>query len=268
MEVTPEMASSWLSYRRHPSLRPLSASVASRYQEDMEAGRWAEATPEGYVFDSDGWIISAQHRLKAQANANITLRMRVFPGEPRDIAPFLDQGFRRTAAHLLRVPYATQMGAGARHLAALSDGDRWGMPRYSKVTIPEVVETYHRWPELSWYGSDVWAIQHSVGIPAGPHMAVLAQVARTDHRDKIPEWIEGVRTGYNLGRGDARARLRDRFRNGLQTAGKVNRRDQTYALIVKAWNAYASGTPLTVLKQMASEPLPTVHGFDFKPAAA
>ncbi|MFK4187244.1 hypothetical protein ACI2L4_25015 [Streptomyces sparsogenes] len=266
--MTPEMASSWLSYRDHPSNRPISKSVTARYQEDMAAGRWREATPEGYIFDTNGYWISGRHRAKAQANGNFTLKMRVFPNEPRDIAPFLDQGFRRTAAHLLRVPYATQMGAGARHLAALADGDRWGMPRYSKVTIPEVVETFHRWPELSRYGADAWAIQHRAGIPTGPHLAVLAQAARTAHRDLIPEWIEGVRTGYNLGPGDPRGHLRSRFRNGLQSAGKVNKRDQAYALIVKAWNAFADDTPMTVLKQMASEPLPTVQGFTFKVAAA
>ena len=56
--VTPEMASDWLSYRNHPKNRPLSKSVSARYQADMESGRWAEATPEGYIFDTDGWIIS------------------------------------------------------------------------------------------------------------------------------------------------------------------------------------------------------------------
>src|SRR5207248_4448968 len=79
LEVTPEMASSWLSYRSgHPKLRNLSKDVTARYQSMMESGRtkpgpvlFREATPEGYIFDTEGYIISAQHRLKAQANANV-----------------------------------------------------------------------------------------------------------------------------------------------------------------------------------------------------
>src|SRR5207248_4162837 len=56
LEVTPEMASSWLSYRSgHPKLRNLSKDVTARYQSMMESGRtkpgpvlFREATPEGY----------------------------------------------------------------------------------------------------------------------------------------------------------------------------------------------------------------------------
>jgi hypothetical protein len=258
------MASSWFSYRAtHPGLRRLNPDTAARYQRDMEMGRWREATPEGYIFDTEGYVISAQHRLKAQANGNVTLRMWIFPGEPRDISPYLEQGRRRTVADLLRKKYGTQIGAGARHLAVLADGDRWGMPRYSKATVTEVYETEGQWPELDWHITEVAGTQIDAGVPAGPHLAVLAQADRTEHRDKIPAWLQGVRTGYNLAPGDPRGHLRNRFRTGLQTNGQVNKRDQAYALIVKAWNAYVQDTPLTVLRHMASEPLPQVLGFDF-----
>lgn len=263
--VTPEMASSWFSYRAtHPKLRPFAKSTAARYQADMEAGRWREATPEGLIFDTEGYIISAQHRLKAQANAGMTLQWRIFVDESRDIAPYLEQARRRSAGDLIRVKYRTQLGAGARHLAALSDGDRWGLPRYNAITVPEVWETFQAWPELSWHIVDVSGIQIGTGIPAGQHLAVMAQAARTEHRDLIPDWLTIVRTGVGLQAGDPQLHLRNRFRNGLTTTGQGNKRDATYALIVKAWNAYVTGESLTVLRFMASEPLPTVEGFSFK----
>lgn len=262
--VTPEMASSWLSYRNHPKNRPLSASVSGRYQADMEGGRWREATPEGLIFDTDGYVISGQHRLKAQANANLTLDWWVFVDEPREIFEHVDQGFRRTAAHLIRDKYATQTAAGARHLAALADRDPWGMPRYGRVTTPETIEAYHAWPELTWHLKDVVACHLEAGVPAPPHLAVLAQADRTEHRDMIPSWLEGVRTGYDLHKGDPRAHLRNRFRNGLVTLSQGNKRDAMYALVVKAWNAYVAGESLTVLRFAASEELPTVAGFSFE----
>lgn len=269
--VTSEMASSWLSYRNHPKNRPLSPSVSARYQADMEAGRWREATPEGLIFDTDGYGISFQHRMRALSNAdpvklaknygNPYLRFWVFVDEPREIFDHIDQGFRRTAAHLIREKYASQIAAGARHLAALADGDRWGMPRYNRITTPETIETYHRWPELAWYLTEVTASNYEAGIASAPHLAVMAQAARTEHRGKIPAWLEGVRTGYNLPPGDPRAHLRSRFRNGFVTTGQGVKRDSMYAVIVKAWNAYVTDTPMTILMHKVTEPMPVVQGF-------
>lgn len=268
-DVSPEMASSWLSYRAtHPMLRPFSRTTAARYQADMEAKRWKQATPEGLIFDTEGYIISAQHRLKAQANANLTLKWRIFVNESRDIAPFLDQGFRRTAAHVIRMPYGKDMGAGARHLAALADGNAFGMPRYNSVQVPETVATYKAWPELNWYPSPAWAVWRATGIPVGPHLAVLAQASRTDHGLKAEDWLEGLRTGADLRKGDPRLLLRERFNGGFVTVGQVNKRDQQYALIVKAWNAFVTGTTITGqgFRFKLGELLPAVEGFAFTPA--
>jgi hypothetical protein len=262
--VTAEMASSWLSYRNHPRNRPLSPSVSARYQADMEGGRWREGTPEGLIFDTEGWIVSGQHRMRAQANSGMTLSWWVFVDEPREIFDHIDQGFRRTAAHLIRDKYASQTAAGARHLAALADGDRWGMPRYGRITTPETIEAYHAWPELTWYLKDVVGAHFDAGIPAPAHLAVIAQAARTEHRDLIPAWLEGVRTGYSLDRGDPRVHLRNRFRNGFATTGQGIKRDVMYALIVKAWNAYVRGESVTVLVWRSVEELPRVEGSGFE----
>lgn len=266
MTVTPEMASDWLSYRNHPKNRPLSKSVSARYQADMEAGRWTEATPEGYIFDTDGFIISGQHRMKAQANSNIALEMWVFPDEPRDIFEVVDQGYKRTAAHLLRVPYATTLGAGARILAALADDDRWGMPRHTKITTPEIVETFHAWPELTWYAKDMFTCWKEAAIPGGAHLAVLAQAARTEYREKIPAWLAQVSTGADLTSGSPALHLRRRFHASLP-AGK-SKHVQAYALITKAWNAYATGKDITMLRHMSTETMPKVVNFEFARSVA
>jgi hypothetical protein len=255
--VTPDMASDWLSYRNHPKNRPLSKSVAGKYQADMEQGRWA-LTPEGLIFDTDGYIISGQHRLKAVANSGKTIEFWLFPGESRDIFDVVDQGYKRTAAHVLRVPHATNVANGARHLAALADNDRWGMPRFPKITTPEIVETYRAWPELTWYTTEAYAVYTAASVPIGAHLAVLALAARDGHIGRIQPWLEGLHTGIGLGAGDPRLLLRNRFQQSFAVAPGVNRRDLTYALITKAWNAYAMDQLLTVLRWQKSEPLPRV----------
>lgn len=268
MTVTPDMASDWLSYRNHPLNRPLSKSVAGKYQTDMEQKRFREATPEGYIFDTSGRIISGQHRLKAQANSGVTLRMWVFPNEPRDIFDVIDQGYKRSAAHVLHVPHAVSIANASRHLAALADDDRWGMPRFPKITTPEIVAVYREWPEVSWYATEASTVYGTTGIPIGSHLALLAQAARTDHIGKIQPWLDALHTGANLAPGDARLSLRNRFQGGIQVVGGTNRRDLAYALIVKAWNAYATGSNLTVLRWMKSEVLPRVTGWTAEESAA
>lgn len=259
IEVTPDMASDWLSYRNHPKNRPLSKSVAAKYQADMEAepSRW-RTTPEGLIFDTDGYIISGQHRLKAVANSGKTVEFWVFPNESRDIFDVVDQGYKRTAAHVLRVPHATSIANGARHLAALADGDRWGMPRFPKITTPEILETYRAWPELSWYATEAHGVYNATPIPVGAHLAVLAQAARDGHIGRIAPWLEALRTGASLGAGDPRLLLRNRFQQSFAVAPGVNRRDLTYALIAKAWNAYAMDQLLTNLRWQKAEPMPHV----------
>lgn len=268
--VTPDMASDWLSYRNHPKNRPLSKGVASKYQADMEAVpcRWREATPEGLIFDTEGYIISGQHRLKAVANSGKSFAFWVFPDQPRDIFGVIDSGYKRTAAHVLRVPHAVTVANAARHLAALADGDRWGMPRFPKITTPEILETYRAWPELSWYATEASTVYAVTRIPMGVHMAVLAQAARTVHIGKIQPWLETLHSGANLAEGDPRLMLRNRFSQGIQVIGGQNRRDLAYALTVKAWSAYATGIRLGVLRWAKSEVLPQVAGFSFKEDAA
>lgn len=257
MTVTPDMASDWLSYRNHPKNRPLSKSVAGKYQADMESGRWA-LTPEGLIFDTQGQIISGQHRLKAVANSGKSFDFWIFPDQPRDIFDVVDQGYKRTAAHVLRVPHAVSIANAARHLAALADGDRWGMPRFPKITTPEIVETFRAWPEITWYATEASTVYGSTGMPVGAHLALLAQAARTEHIGRIEPWLDALHTGASLAPGDARLALRNRFQSGIQVISGVNRRDLAYALMVKAWNAFVQDQDITLLRWSKNEVLPRV----------
>jgi hypothetical protein len=259
--VTPDMASDWLSYRNHPKNRPLSKSVAGKYQADMESDRW-RLTPEGLIFDTDGYIISGQHRLKAVANSGKSVEFWIFPDQSRDIFDVVDQGYKRSAAHVLRVQYAVQTAAAARMLAALADGDRWGVPRLSRITTPEILETYRAWPELSWYGNGARNVYVAARIPMAPHLAVLAQAARTPAIGRIEDWLVGLHTGADLQDGDPRLHLRNRFLSGVGRAAGQDQRTLVYALILKAWKAYARGETLHFLRWIRTEPLPRITDGD------
>jgi hypothetical protein len=261
MVVTPDMASDWLSYRNHPLNRKLSKAIAGKYQKDMEAvpSRWRE-TPEPMIFDTEGYIISAQHRLKAVANSGTTQRFLVCPNQSRDIFDVVDQGYKRVPAHVLNVPNATLVAGAARYLAALADGDRWSMPRFARVTTPEIVAVVRDWPELGWYGTEVTNVRLRTFIPGSAHLAIVAQASRTEHIGRIDSWLDGLLTGANLAETDPRNQLRNRFLLSHGTLSGTKNRDAVYSLIAKAWNAHAEDRVLPVLRHMTTETLAQVAG--------
>lgn len=265
-EVTPEMASDWVTTRNHPRNRRISPNVVGKYLGDMIASpsRWREASPEGLIFDTEGKIISGQHRLRAQANSGKTLKWWIFPNQPRSLFQVVDQGYKRQAAHVIGGANPTVVAAAARYIAALGDRTRFALPRFPRVTTQEVVDTLRTYPELDWYSKDAHNVRIATRVPSGPHDAVLAMAATTEHRDKIPSWIEGLITGTDLSTGDPRRHLRNRFMSGQRLSRAVGGRDYTYAIIAKSWNAHAAGEEIYNLRHAMTEPLPTVLGFELR----
>lgn len=262
--VTPEMASDWLSHRNYPRNRKISKSVVGKYIADMKEGRW-KTTRQGLIFDTQGKIIDGQHRLTAVANGEVTVAFWIYPSEARDTFEALDQGYKRTAAHLLNTPYSMHVASGARYLAALADRDEWSMPRFARITNPEIFDTVRIWPELTRMAELAVNVRGATSIIASPHLAILSQAARTEYGtpEKFEAWKTGLTTGDNLGRTDPRLLLRNRFlRSGHTLTGSKNR-DIVYGLIAKAWNAYAKGESMQVLAWRATEGIVPVAGFDW-----
>lgn len=266
--VTPEMASDWLSYRSYNRNRRVSKPVVGKYLQDMKEGRW-KVTRQGLIFDTQGKIIDGQHRLTAVANGEVTVAFWIYPNEARDTFEVLDQGYKRTAAHLLNTPYSMHVASAARYLAALSDQDRFSMPRFSRITNPEIYSTVRQWPELTRLAELASVVRGATGLIVSPHLAVLAQAARTEYGtpERFEAWKHGLMNGDNLGRTDPRLHLRNRFlRQGRALTGSRNR-DVVYNLVAKAWSAFAEGREMTVFMWRLNEGVIPVTGFDWsKPA--
>jgi hypothetical protein len=261
--ISADAASDWLTSRNLPTNRPMSRHVLARYQLDMEQGRWVES-PVPVIFDTDGYLIDGQHRLKALANAGTTLTLMISVGQSREIFAVLDSGYKRNAAHMITGHKHTKaIAMGARYLSALSDNDRWGIPRYGRISTAEILQAVGDWPELDWYGGEVFQAYRAARIPAGTHTAILAQAARTEHAPKIKPWLDGLVTGENLRIGDPRMTLRNRYIRGYQPIAKIPRRDLDYAQVVRAWNAYVLGQNMTMIRVATNDPLPKVEGFDW-----
>lgn len=242
------MAGDWLDYRSRPGTehqRKLSADKTNRYAEQMVNGLW-RLTPQGLMLDTEGWMFNGQHRLQALRNAaqrkpGLEVDFWVFPNEPADLFSVIDTPYPRQARQLYNGKHATLVTSSVRYLMPGKVGT------YGRsVTPTEVLGVLvPAWPETQTHAPAVAIAATRTRIPAAAHLAVLAQAERSIHRDRIAEWLEGVTHGINLGSGDPRRHLRERFQNvpSRQRLGV----DVTYNTIVKAWNAWAEGRQLQVL---------------------
>lgn len=262
--VTPEMASDWLSHRTYNRNRKISKRIVGKYLTDMKAGHW-KTTRQGLIFDTEGKIIDGQHRLSAVANGELTVAFWVYPDEARDNFEVLDQGYKRAVAQQLGVPNATTVAAASRFIASLSDADAFGLTRFNRISSPEMYHTVQEWQELTRYAIAVNEVRTATWIPGAPHLAVLAQAARTDvgSAEKIESWRRGLISGDNLSSTDARLQLRNRFIRQHNILHGSRNRDMVYNLIVKSWNAYAEGKPMGVLRWQPTEGMIPVSGFDW-----
>ncbi|MFE7462364.1 hypothetical protein ACWFMI_24740 [Nocardiopsis terrae] len=258
--ITPDTARVWLRDRNKGN-RNLSLPAAQQYAETMRDGRW-KLTHQGIAFDEAGNILDGQHRLLAVTLADVPVDIFVFVGMDRDTFTVLDVGRRRQAGHLIQsTPYGLLAAAACRFLGVVDGTFQDGKSSYivGKGDNDILLGVFNNWEdELTQWAKSVNDTRKTSRVLPAPHLAVLAQAARTQYADRIDPWLEGLKTGAGLDATDSRLHLRNRFitdRKGfLGTTG----RDQAYRLTVKAWNSYAMSKPMRVLRTKDGEQVPTV----------
>lgn len=253
--VTREMAGDWLDNRTHPGKdrqRRMSRTKVATYTAEMKAGRW-RLTPEGLMADVEGWIFDGQHRLQALRDSGLPgMEFWIFPDQPNDLFAVVNVGYGRQARQLYDGPNGQHVTSAVRYLGP-------DLGKYIDTMTPAAnLELVSKWPELTTHVSKAVSVYFKVRIPSAPHLSVLAQAERTEYRDKILEWVNGLMYGADLSAGDPRLHLRDRYRNGdaVRRSGELNRN-----LIAKAWNAYALGERLQVLRWGYNEGTVPIVGF-------
>lgn len=254
MKITPEVAADWLENRNLAANRSLSEHVAVKYAKAMKEGRWL-FTHQGIAFDTEGWLIDGQHRLRAVVLSRATVEMFVVPDCDGATFAVLDGGYKRQAAHLIHAPGSRVVAATARILAIVT-GESVGIRVQdgiydTQLPTDEVIRVAELWPELGELYPAVDACYRSGRVNRPMHLAVLAQAMRTRHRSKMSDWFDGLTEGAGLAANDPRLLLRNRF---IRDSKQLNsERGLTYNLIAKAWNAHATGRPLGVLKVTEAE---------------
>lgn len=251
--ITPEIANDWLENRNITAQRDLSDLIARRYAKSMADGRWLY-THQGIAFDTEGWLIDGQHRLRAVVLADTSVDMFVIPDCDSATFAVLDNGYKRQAAQMIHTPSSRVVAAAARVLASVTALGPSG--RAQDVPTDVILATYKQWPELDAMSPHVESCYRGSKVTRSMHLAVLVQAFRTKCRDRIGPWFDGLTSGVDLGASDPRLHLRNRFLQDSQIL--AHQQNKSYILIVKAWNAHAKEKSMGVLKVTDSEAVPRV----------
>jgi hypothetical protein len=94
LEVSPELASQWLSENNSHNRKLVEAHV-ERLAHEMKAGRW-QLTHQGIAFSTKGVLLDGQHRLWAIVMSETTVPMRVFLNQPEETLGAIDSIRART----------------------------------------------------------------------------------------------------------------------------------------------------------------------------
>lgn len=255
--VTREMAGDWLDHRCRPGTahqRKPSAIKIAQYAEVMRQGGW-KLTPQGLMFDTDGWCINGQHRLQALRDSGVAeLQFWVFPNESADLFAVVDTGYGRNAAQLFNGPYASAITAAVRYLQP----GKLGVYAH-RMAPDQVLDAVAKWPELTTHASVATGMSIKNRIPVSAHLAVLAQAERTEHRDRIHDWTTGITYGANLDHGDPRLQVRDRF---AALFGTKRPPAMNYNLLVKGWTHFVTGKKVQLFGWREQEGTLPVPGYD------
>jgi hypothetical protein len=246
---------------QNPHNRPISAATVRRYASDMKAGRWNN-NGQGIVLTPEGKLLDGQHRMAAIVEAQTPIGMLVVRGVPQDTFVTMDSGKPRSMGDVLAIE-------GYVHTNTLAGIARasYGYVAGASVRYPATKATLEAFIRAHPYMQDVarYIGNRPMKLPRSPLGAVLFLGNERRSLDgEVADFVDGLITGEGLFKGDARLTLREWFAaQRMKERGRLTS-ETMFAAFARAWNAFASGKELAVLKGLDSPTRRTlpVFGFD------
>lgn len=253
--ITPEQAIDLLGYNsQNRNVRP---DVVNRYARDMLANEW---TPDSVIkIDEKGILVDGQHRLFAVIEADIPMTFIIVRDVTEEARWTVDTGLKRSFHDMLSMQ-------GERNTTDLATIVRvhWQY-HYDQLianttpTINELMVHLQNNPGLRDATKFGRSLQHIFRVSAGPVGAALYEFIQRD-AGMASSFVAHIRTDVHLATDDPTLAWR-RWAGNLKTAGDADK-ITTFAITIKAWNAFVNGKGLRVLHWRrfgpTAEPFPTI----------
>lgn len=256
VNVTPAMAEKWLTYNTHN--RKMSEKLVDSYAGAMARGEWRENGDAIRFSKEPRVLLDGQQRLAAVAQSGCTVRMLVVEGLDHETQSTMDAGRKRSFADVLRLRGETdplQMAALCNRVYRWRAGELRN--RKSIATHAQLLEIYERERDSL---DESLRIAHSVRrmIPVSASMLAAAHFffSEIDAGD-ADFFYARLRDGENLSQGDPILAIRRLLLNSTieRRWGRFSDTVQL-ALLVKAWNAFRTGTQVRTLSWRAGGATP------------
>lgn len=263
--ITPEKAKQWLEMNHHN--RPLSDVYCNELARDMKEGRW-HVNGESIKFDSSGFLIDGQHRLKAVVRSGCTIDTCVtYNIYDSEAFKYIDEVKKRTAGYLMAASgskNAIPKASGTRLVYQVVHCDNLKRLRLYKKRIHNC--------DLADFAEQISEIDEAVAlssvlvkISTRAVITASAVVLLRINPDQARSFFEKLQTGFFPERDDPVQVLRDQLliRENPKQAAEIL---ENLALIFKAWNLSVNGKTCKKLvwrfRAPGREAFPVPEGFE------
>lgn len=232
--ITPKMAFEWL--KKNTRNRPPSPMVVERYAEQMKSGEWT-LTGDPIRFSDVGVLLDGQHRLAACVLADKPFQSVVVRGVTPDAFNDIDQGYKRTLAHMFardRKPHYVALAAAAGFVWRYRNG-----MRKQAIGIDEGYRVLMSCKSLQRCVGIARAFPRAICPLTMPIISALMALTVEIHGEKCIEFWWAVGTSEGLKPGSPQYVLYRRLRE--VACDETISRDAAPALAIKAFNAWIGG---------------------------
>ena len=246
--ITPSDAKKYLATSERN--RAINIRRVERYARDMVNGCWSPATL--LIFDDDGHMVDAHHRMEAVVKANVPVQMCVLTGLPKRYVPAIDTGRPRTAGDMLAFVDGLEGVGGLRNKAAIARlilamerCDTAFTPSYNEIADKMLEEIDLINKAYTAYGS-IKTLGATVGVAAGVYRIYKANGYECK---KFDEFWNQVASGEMLQSGMPAFALRNAiFTNGRTKCGGGRQWADVY-FVLRAWSAYVANEQIRVMRR-------------------
>lgn len=260
--ITPQEAGEMLAFNKNN--RSIRAKVVDQYARDMASGSWA-VTGESIKFNGK-LLIDGQHRLLACISANKPFTTLVVKGLEAESQQSLDGGSKRNLSDRLRWLGHVDTSNLASTITLCWRYDNNAMlPTRRYPTGSEALAYFSNNSELVGHVKSAHRMYSRERIaPVGPLAAGMFLFARDASPELAEEFYKKLDNPVGLSEEDPILALRRWCVNAMRRGDRGKITDERFAVIVKAFNAWANGVPLKQVKWNGvgnlSERFPIIQG--------
>ena len=282
MDVTPDIAAYWLQYCNVSNIR-MNKHQVEHYTNLMKNGQWHQYG-EALLFTKNRRLLNGQKRLTAVCQSGTTQQFRIAVDVPPEVFASVDTGATRSLGQILSglgFPSATQLGSCLSTVARMAQYWENGGVRIpgTRLAHDDLLQVYlddkDRFDEAVRMTHGLMHSRRFLGS-AGvyPVIAYFTLAAKSDDPAFVHTFWRLILHGASGGEGSLPAHhpcfaVRERLQRLQADRDRKDRfaNDQerylvARAVLIKAWNAYCTDSPVHLLDFRGSDHFPIMEGLD------